>query len=36
LQDRPVPDAVKLWQTCEDAGLDMVGVVDSPTIFREL
>ncbi len=35
-QDMAVPDAVKLWQTCEDAGLDMIGVVDSPTVFREL
>ncbi len=35
-QDMPVPDAVKMWQACENAGFDMIGIVDSPIIFREL
>lgn len=35
-QDTAAAEAVELWQTCEDAGPDMIGVVDLPTIFREL
>ena len=36
VQDQPVLQAVKDWQACERAGMAMVGVVDSPVVFREL
>ncbi len=35
-QGQPLANAVKLWRACEDAGLAMVGVADSPNLLREL
>ncbi|MSP52480.1 MAG: LLM class flavin-dependent oxidoreductase [Alphaproteobacteria bacterium] len=35
-QGQPLQNAVKLWKACEDAGLFMVGVADSPNLLREL
>ena len=35
-QGQPLPEAAKLWQASEDAGLDMLGIADSPNMLREL
>ncbi|MDA0262229.1 MAG: LLM class flavin-dependent oxidoreductase [Proteobacteria bacterium] len=35
-QGQPILDAVKLWQASEDAGLDLLGIADSPNLLREL
>ena len=35
-QGQQLGKAVELWQACETAGLDMVGVADSPNLLREM
>ena len=35
-QGQQLAQAVELWQACEKAGLDMIGVADSPNLLREM
>ena len=35
-QGQQLTKAVELWQACETAGLDMIGVADSPNLLREM
>jgi alkanesulfonate monooxygenase SsuD/methylene tetrahydromethanopterin reductase-like flavin-dependent oxidoreductase (luciferase family) len=35
IQDAPLPEVIERWQACDDAGLEVVGLPDSP-IAREL
>ena len=35
-QERPLHEVAKWWKACDDAGIQMVGIPDSPAIFREL
>ena len=35
-QGQQLNKAVELWQACEKAGLDMIGVADSPNLLREM
>ena len=35
-QGQPLDKAVELWKACEEEGMSMVGVADSPALLREL
>src|SRR5215831_18788026 len=35
LTDEPLPTTLELWQACEAAGIEYVGVADSPMLVTE-